>query len=77
MMPEIQRSAGTIEYGVPTWVSASLIGSVGLILAALGGVGFVNSGEATSSLVMALGFLLALIAYGMVLYLTRAGRVVR
>jgi hypothetical protein len=59
------------------WVISSLVGSVGLILAALGGVGFVNSGEATSSLVMALGFLLALIAYGMVLYLTRAGWVVQ
>jgi hypothetical protein len=40
-------------------------------------VGFVNSGEATSSLVMALGFLLALIAYGMGLYLTRAGQIIR
>ncbi len=59
------------------WVITSLIGSVGLILAALSGVGFVNSGEANSSLVMALGFLLALIAYALGLYLTRTGRPVR
>jgi hypothetical protein len=59
------------------WVITSLIGSVGLILAALSGVGFVNTGEATSSLVMALGFLLALIAYALGLYLTRTGRPVR
>jgi hypothetical protein len=59
------------------WVITSLIGSVGLILAALSGVGFVNSGEATSSLVMALGSLLALIAYALGLYVTRPGLAVR
>jgi hypothetical protein len=59
------------------WVITSLIGSVGLILAALSGVGFVNSGVATSSLVMALGFMLALIAYALGLYLTRTGQSVR
>jgi len=56
------------------WVIVSLIGGVGLILAALSGVGFVNSGEATSSLVMALGFLLALIAYAIGLCVTRPGQ---
>jgi len=59
------------------WVIVSLIGGVGLILAALSGVGFVNSGEATGSLVMALGFLLALIAYALGLYVTRPGQAVR
>jgi hypothetical protein len=59
------------------WVITSLIGSAGLILAALTGVGFVNTGEATSSLVMALGFLLALIAYALGLYFTRRGQAVR
>ncbi len=59
------------------WVIISLIGGGGLILAALSGVGFVNSGEATGSLVMALGFLLALIAYALGLYVTRPGLAVR
>ena len=59
------------------WVITSLIGVVGIMLAALTGMGFVNTGQATSSLLMALGFLLALIAYALGLFVTRPGQVVR
>ncbi len=59
------------------WVIASLIGGAGILIAALSGVSFVNSGREASSLVMALGFMLALIAYAMGLYVTRTGQAVR
>ena len=59
------------------WVITSLIGGIGVLIAAFTGVGFVNTGQAASSLLMALGFLLALIAYALGLYITHTGQVVR
>lgn len=52
------------------WLAASLIAVAGIILATLSGTNFVESGRAASSLVMALGFLLALTAYAVGLYVT-------
>jgi len=59
------------------WMITSLIGGIGVLIAAFTGVGFVNTGQAASSLLMALGFLLALIAYALGLYITNTGQVVR
>jgi drug/metabolite transporter (DMT)-like permease len=53
------------------WLAASLIAVAGIILATLSGTNFVESGRAVSSLVMALGFLLALTAYAVGLYVTQ------
>ena len=52
------------------WLEASLIAAVGIILATLSGTNFVESGRVVSSLVMSLGFLLALVAYAVGLYVT-------
>lgn len=59
------------------WVITSLIGGIEVLLAAFIGVGFVNTGQAASSLLMALGSLLALIVYAMGLYFTHQGQAVR
>jgi hypothetical protein len=59
------------------WVLTSLLGAIGVLIAAVAGVGFVNTGQAASSLLMALGFLLALIIYAMGLYVTRPRQAVR
>ena len=59
------------------WVITSLIGGTGVLIAAFTGVGFVNTGQAASSLLMALGSLLALIVYAMGFYVTRPGQAVR
>lgn len=56
------------------WVTVALVGAVGLIIATLSGANFVESGAARSSLVMSLGFLLALIAYALGLYFSRPSR---
>ncbi len=53
------------------WVAVSLIAAGGIIIATLSGASFVESGVAASSLVMSIGFLLALIAYALGLYVTR------
>jgi hypothetical protein len=54
-----------------TWVAVSLLAAAGMVIATLSGAGFVESGVAASSLAMSLGFLLALIAYALGLYITR------
>lgn len=53
------------------WLAVSLIAAVGIILATLSGSNFVVSGVAASSLVMTIGFLLALLSYATGLYVTR------
>jgi hypothetical protein len=53
------------------WVAASLIAAVGIIIAALSGMGFVDTGVADGSLVMSIGFLLALGSYAIGFYVTR------
>jgi hypothetical protein len=53
------------------WVAVSLLAAAGMVIATLSGASFVESGVAASSLVMSIGFLLALIAYALGLYVTR------
>jgi hypothetical protein len=54
-----------------TWVAVSLLAAAGMVIATLSGASFVESGVAASSLAMTLGFLLALIAYALGLYIIR------
>jgi hypothetical protein len=54
------------------WVIASLFGLLGLLMAGLNGVAFMDySGRDENSFVMSFGFALALVAYGVGLYVTR------
>ena len=53
------------------WIVSSAVGLVGIVVAAFGGVTFVNSQGAIFSLIMSLGFLGALVAYGWGLFMTR------
>jgi hypothetical protein len=54
------------------WLAVSLIAIGGTIIATLGGSYFVETGGLGSSLVMSIGFLTALIAYAVGLYVTRS-----
>ncbi len=52
----------------PVWKSYSIAGLAGIALAFLSGIGFVTTQADPYSLLMALGFLLALVVYGAGLY---------
>jgi hypothetical protein len=54
-----------------SWVIASILGWVGVFAAGFNGASFMNYGHEFSSLLMAIGFLLALISYALGLYYTR------
>jgi hypothetical protein len=53
------------------WIIATVMGWAGMTAAGFNGASFLNYGHDFSSLLMALGFLLPVIAYASVLYLTR------
>jgi hypothetical protein len=53
------------------WIAVSLLAAAGMVIAVLSGASFVESSVDASSLVMSVGFLLALIAYALGLYVTR------
>ncbi len=54
------------------WVVASLVGFLAIVGAGVNGVAFLNAGgHAFNSLAMSVNFLLALVAYGVGLYVTR------
>ena len=53
------------------WIVSSAVGLAGIVVAAFGGVTFVNSQGVIFSLIMSLGFLGALVAYGWGLFMTR------
>ncbi len=50
------------------WIIASLVAALGILLATLSGTGFVYTGEAAGSMAMSIGFVLALVSYGVSLY---------
>jgi hypothetical protein len=53
------------------WIIASVLGFVGILAAGFNGASFLNYGHDFSSFLMALGFVLALCAYAVGLYVTR------
>lgn len=56
------------------WLVTALVGAGGLVGAGFNGGSFLNYGHAVSSLLMSLGFAVALAAYGVGLSVTRAAR---
>ncbi len=52
------------------WIIVSLLAALGILLATLSGMGFLNTGEDASSMAMSIGFVLALLSYGTGLYLS-------
>jgi heme A synthase len=50
------------------WLASAVIGLIGIIIAIYGGVTFTTTQAAAYSLVMALGFIASLVAYGWGLY---------
>jgi len=50
------------------WVVSSAVGLVGILVAAVGGATYVSSQSDTWSMVMALGFIASLVAYGWGVY---------
>jgi hypothetical protein len=56
---------------VRAWIVASALGFVGILAAGFNGASFLNYGYDFSSFLMALGFILALCAYSIGLYVTR------
>jgi len=53
------------------WIVSSIIGLLGIVAAGFNGASFLNYGENFSSLLMAIGFLLAVIPYIIGVYVTR------
>jgi hypothetical protein len=53
------------------WIVASVLGWFGTMAAGFNGASFMNYGHDFSSLLMAIGFLMAAIAYGVGVYVTR------
>ncbi|HEY6542901.1 MAG TPA: hypothetical protein VIZ18_18300 [Ktedonobacteraceae bacterium] len=53
------------------WIISSIIGLVGIVAAGFNGASFLNYGENFSSLLMAIGFLVAVIPYMIGVYVTR------
>ena len=53
------------------WIIASMLGFVGILAAGFNDASFLNYGHDFSSFLMALGFVLALCAYAVGLYVTR------
>ena len=53
------------------WIVASAFGTIGIMAAGFNGASFLNYGHDFSSMLMATGFLLAVIAYGLGMYRTR------
>jgi hypothetical protein len=53
------------------WIIASVLGFVGILGAGFNGASFLNYGHNVSSFLMALGFVLAVCAYAVGLYVTR------
>jgi hypothetical protein len=56
---------------VRAWIIASVLGFVGIFAAGFNGASFLNYGHNFSSFLMALGFVLAVCAYAVGLYVTR------
>jgi hypothetical protein len=53
------------------WIVAAVLGWIGITAAGFNGASFLNYGHDFSSMLMATGFLLADIAYGLGMYRTR------
>ena len=53
------------------WIISSIIGLLGIVAAGFNGASFLNYGENFSSLLMAIGFLVAVIPYMIGVYVTR------
>ena len=53
------------------WIISSIFGLLGIMLAGFNGASFLNYGEPFSSLFMSMGFLMAVIAYTLGVYITR------
>jgi hypothetical protein len=53
------------------WIVASLVGGFGIFAAGFNGASFMNYGHNFSSLLMSIGFLLAVISYALGVYVTR------
>ncbi len=53
------------------WIIASILGWVGVFAAGFNGASFMNYGHDFSSLLMSIGFLLAMVSYALGLYYTR------
>jgi hypothetical protein len=53
------------------WIISSIFGLLGIMLAGFNGASFMNYGEPFSSLFMSMGFLMAVIAYMLGVYVTR------
>ena len=53
------------------WIISSIFGWLGVVLAGFNGASFMNYGEPFSSLFMSMGFLMAVIAYILGVYVTR------
>lgn len=54
-----------------SWITVSILGFVGIFAAGFNGASFMNYGHDFSSLLMSIGFLLAVISYALGLYSTR------
>jgi hypothetical protein len=70
--------AGAIRHAVVAirarqriWLTASLLGAFGVVFAGFNGGSFLNYGHDISSLLMAIGFAIAIAAYAVGLYGTR------
>jgi hypothetical protein len=53
------------------WIITSLLGFIGIVGAGFNGASFMNYGHDFSSLLMSIGFLLAVISYAVGFYVTR------
>ncbi len=53
------------------WIIASILGWIGVFAAGFNGASFMNYGHDFSSLLMSIGFLLAMVSYALGLYYTR------
>lgn len=53
------------------WIISSIFGLLGIVLAGFNGASFLNYGEPFSSLFMSMGFLMAVIAYMLGVYVVR------
>jgi hypothetical protein len=54
-----------------SWIITSILGFIGIFAAGFNGASFMNYGHDFSSLLMSIGFLLAVISYALGLYYTR------
>lgn len=57
-----------------SWIITAVLGFIGVVGAGFNGASFMNYGHDFSSLLMSIGFLLALIAYALGLYYTKGAR---